>query len=103
MRESIVPAIVASFSRRHTLAELDTAIAQLAEAFLPSQYANISVLGMSTGQNGDRADTILQTLEAARQMKLEADPTTGEEAAAIALDAKTPLGVNFDFSQRQIE
>jgi hypothetical protein len=36
-------------------------------------------------------------------MKLEADPTTGEEAAAIALDAKAPLGVSFDFSQRQIE
>jgi hypothetical protein len=85
------------------LAELDTAIAQLAEAFLTSQFSNISVLGMSTGQNGDRADLILQTLEAARQMKVEADPTTGDAAAAIALDAKTPLGVNFDFSPRQIE
>lgn len=103
MRESPNPAIVASFCRRYTIEDLDTAIGQLSEAFLTSQFSNISVLGMNTGQDGSRADTILQTLEMARQMKLEEDPSTGEEVANIALDAKSPLGVGFDFSSRQIE
>ena len=103
MRESPIPAIVASFCRRYTIEDLDTAIGQLSEAFLTSQFSNMSVLGMSTGQDGSRADTILQTLEMARQLKIEQDPDTGADAAAIALDAKSPLGVGFDFSSRQIE
>jgi len=102
MRESPNPAIVASFCRRYTIEDLDTAIGQLSEAFLTSQFSNISVLGMNTGQDGSRADTILQTLEMARQMKLEEEDSSGD-TAAIALDAKSPLGVGFDFSSRQIE
>ncbi len=100
-RESIIPAIVDSFARRYTIEQLDEAIGQLGEAFLTSSFNNLSVLGMSTGQNGDRADAILQTLEAARQIKLEAEDTTGETTAA-ALDAKPPLGTGFDYSNRQI-
>lgn len=103
MTQSPNPTIVASFARRYSVEELDTSISQLSEAFLTSQFSNISVLGMNTGQDGSRADVILQTLEAARQLKIEQDPDTGEEAAAIALDAKSPLGVGFDFSCRQIE
>ena len=102
MTQSPNPTIVASFARRYSVEELDTAIGQLAEAFLTSQFSNMSVLGMSTGQDGSRADTILQTLEMARQMKLEEEDSSGD-TAAIALDAKSPLGVGFDFSSRQIE
>ena len=102
-RESIVPAIVASFARRNTIEDLDTAIAQLAEAFLTSSFGSLNVLGMSVGQNGERADIILQTLEAARQIKVEEDPDTGAADAAIALDKLQPLGTGFDFSGTCIE
>ena len=99
--ESLVPSIVASFARRFTEAELDTAITQVAEAYLTSSFTNLSVLGMSTGQNGERIDIIMQTLEAARAMLLAEQG--GDDAAAVALDSIKPLGVGFDFSRRHIE
>ena len=103
MSQSVNPIIVASYARRKSIEDLDAAIDELSEAFLTSQLSNISVLGLNTGQNGEQAEIVFQTLEMARQLKIEQDPDTGADAAAIALDAKSPLGVGFDFSSRQIE
>ena len=103
MSQAVNPILVASYARRKSVEDLDVAIEELSNAFLTSQFSNISVLGLNTGQNGEQAEVVFQTLEQARQMKLEMDPDTGAEAVAIALDAKSPLGISFDFSSRQIE
>jgi len=96
------PALVRSFARRNTVEDLDVAIGQVAEAVLTGAFSNLSVLGMNTSISADRADITLKTLEAARQLKLEEEDTTGAETAA-ALDALPPLGTGLDFSRRRIE
>ena len=96
------PAIVRAFARRNTVEDLDVAIGQVAEAVLTGAFSNLSVLGMNTSISADRADITLKTLEAARQLKLEDEDTSGE-TTAIALDALSPLSHGLDFSRRRIE
>ena len=103
MSQAVDQTIVESYARIFSIEDLDAGILELATAFRTSQFSNISVLGMSTGQNGDQATIVFKTFELARKLKLSQDPDTGEEATNIALDAKSPLGVGFDFSCRQIE
>ena len=100
--ESVDPAIVRSFARRNTVEDLDIAIGQVAEAVLTGAFSNLSVLGMTASISADRADITLKTLEAARQIKLEEEDTTGQ-ATADALDAISPMSHGLDFSRRRIE
>ena len=103
MRESPNQTIVNSYVRRYTIEQLDEAVGQLSEAILTSSFSSLNVLGMSVSQDGARSDLLLETIELARQQKLESDPSTGSAAADIALDAKSPLGHHFDWSLTYIE
>jgi hypothetical protein len=98
-RETPSPVIVASFARTHSIEQLDTAIAQLSEGVLTGQFQNLSVLGMSIGNDPKQATLILETMEAARnKATAEADEAVGD----IALDDIKPLGHGMDFSGRLI-
>ncbi len=100
MRESASPSIIRLFARRHSVEELDEALSQLSEAFLTSSFSSINVLGSSVSLNRSDTETLLETIEAARAMRME---TESPETAAVNLDAISPLGIGFDFSSRRIE
>lgn len=80
---------------------MNTAIAQLSEAFLTGSFQNLSVLGMSIGSDPAQATLILETMEAARTKLIQDADTTGA-SEDINLDAIKPLGHGMDFSGRMI-
>ncbi len=100
MRESASPIIIRSYARRYSVEELDEAIGELSEAFITSSFSSINVLGSSVSLSRNDTETLLETIEAARAMRLE---TESPETVAVNLDAIPPLGIGFDFSSRRIE
>ncbi len=100
MRESASPAAIRSFARAHSVEELDDALAQIREAFLSSSFSSINVLGTSVSLSRSDTETLLETIESARAMRME---TESPETVAVNLDAISPLGIGFDFSSRRIE
>ncbi len=100
MRESASPAIIRSYARRYSVEELDEAISELSEAFITSSFSSINVLGSSVSLSRNDTETLLETIEAARAMRLE---TESPETVAVNLNAVSPLGIGFDRSCLQIE
>ncbi len=100
MRESASPTIIRSYARRYSVEELDEAISELSEAFITSSFSSINVLGSSVSLSRNDTETLLETIEAARAMRLE---TESPETVPVNLDAVSPLGIGFDFSSRRIE
>lgn len=100
MRESASPIIIRSYARRYSVEELDEAIGELSEAFITSSFSSINVLGSSVSLSRNDTETLLETIEAARAMRME---TENPETVDVNQDAISSIGIGFDFSSRRIE
>lgn len=97
------PVLIASYARRFTVEQLDSAITAVSEAIESGVFQNLSVLGMNVSYSPEQALQNLARYEKARQTRLEADEDTGEATAEQNLDARQPLGHELRFNCRQIE